>query len=303
MNEFLGTTPWSRITQDVKRKGRSPIVAAIAYIGSDAKDVLPLREGDFLICDASQRAIKQGVTNARSLAALHRRGVRIFSHEGLHAKVIVCGEFAWVGSANASKHSRDELTEASVRVVGTAVRTAMKWALSLATEDTELSGGDIRQLQQIPVSWAAKGGQPTRLKLAMEFPHDLAQLRIVEFPFEATSSAVKIAEVQKAELKRTLHITGSSLDWFQRTKSWESWRAGDWFIDVTRRRVRRPARVIRVSKQPSFDVVWFQELKTSNRIGIRALEEVVGDLSESFDRRKIRDKTAIHEIRRLYGLV
>jgi hypothetical protein len=97
MNEFLGTSPWTAITKDVARKRRGPIVAAISYVGVNARDVLPLRQGDFLICDASERAIKQGVTSAKSLASYLRNGVKVFSHEGLHSKVVATESFAWLG--------------------------------------------------------------------------------------------------------------------------------------------------------------------------------------------------------------
>ena len=139
MNEFIGTSPWVAITKDVARKRRGPVVAAISYVGAKASEVLPLRKGDFLICDASQRAIKQGVTSAKTLAAYLRKGVQIFSHEGLHSKVVATENFAWVGSANASGNSRDNLTEASVRIEGPVGRSSFKWALSLATEDAKLS--------------------------------------------------------------------------------------------------------------------------------------------------------------------
>jgi hypothetical protein len=52
MNEFVGISPWTAITKDVARKRRGPIVAAISYVGVSAAEVLPLRKGDFLICDA-----------------------------------------------------------------------------------------------------------------------------------------------------------------------------------------------------------------------------------------------------------
>ena len=88
MNDFVGTSPWLAITVDVARKKRGPIVAAVSYVGSNAKSVLPLRSGDFLICDASERAVKQGVTSAEALNRYKRNGVRVFSVEGLHSKVI-----------------------------------------------------------------------------------------------------------------------------------------------------------------------------------------------------------------------
>ena len=93
MNDFVGTSPWGKIRPEVARKRRGPIIAAVAYVGVKAHEVMPLRKGDFLICDASTRAIKQGVTSAKALKAFSAAGVQIYSHEGLHAKVIATDPF------------------------------------------------------------------------------------------------------------------------------------------------------------------------------------------------------------------
>ena len=158
------------ITADVARKNREPIVAAVSYVGSDAKSVLPLRSGDFLICDASEKAVKQGVTSAEALNRYKRNGVRVFSVEGLHSKVISSKQFSWVGSANASSNSRDRLIEASIRVEGPASRKAFNWALGLATEDAELTVSDIRELKRLPISWEARGGLPSKSKPLLTMP-------------------------------------------------------------------------------------------------------------------------------------
>lgn len=215
MSNFAGTSPWRLITADVVRKNRDPIAAAVSYVGSNAKSVLPLRSGDFLICDASERAIKQGVTSAKTLLGYKRSGIRVFSVEGLHSKVVSSEQFSWIGSANASSNSRDRLIEASIRVEGLASREAFNWASSLATEDGELTRSDIQALKRIPISWEARGGLPSKRLRVPIFPKKLTSLHIFEFTKEAHQYVTKIAEKEESEVKKTLKTSGTTLEWFE----------------------------------------------------------------------------------------
>lgn len=80
--------PWPAIRRDLDRPNRRPVVAVIGYIGKDAPTVMRLRKGDILVCDASETAVKGRLTNAAALQSFRKRGVRLFSLSGLHAKVI-----------------------------------------------------------------------------------------------------------------------------------------------------------------------------------------------------------------------
>jgi hypothetical protein len=306
MNEFVGTSPWAAITKDVARKRRGPIVAAISYVGVSASEVLPLRKGDFLICDASERAIKQGVTSAKSLASYLRIGVKVFSHEGLHSKVVATESFAWVGSANASRNSRDNLTEASVRIEGPAGRKAFEWALSLAVEDAELTAQDVRALAKIPVSWQARGGQPTRSNDVLEFPKDLKRLVIVELPNDAYSYMEKEADKQKIDVKKSLSAQSSRFDCF----FWEDKRkeqnlrpaVGDWVIPIMRFRLGKPWKIVKISKQPGYRIYWYQELRTPLRQRMTSLRSCIDGLDRSFGARIVTDKQQISKVRKIYGI-
>lgn len=70
-----------------------------------------------IVCDASQRALRSGSTHPAALAGLYKRKLRLLSKPGLHAKVFVVGNAAFVGSANASANSAGLLIEAVVRSV------------------------------------------------------------------------------------------------------------------------------------------------------------------------------------------
>ncbi len=120
-----GSELWERITKRVNA-AKCRVLAAIAYVGVDAPQLLPLEEGDILVCDAEPWRVRAGSTSADALETFFERGVRIYSHRGLHAKVVVLHQRAFVGSSNASKNSRDNLDEAILETTDTAaVRGAM----------------------------------------------------------------------------------------------------------------------------------------------------------------------------------
>lgn len=308
MSSFAGTSPWRLITADVARKNREPIVAAVSYVGSDAKSVLPLRSGDFLICDASEKAVKQGVTSAEALNRYKRNGIRVFSVEGLHSKVISSKQFSWVGSANASSNSRDRLIEASIRVEGPASRKAFNWALGLATDDAELTLGDIQTLKRIPISWEARGGLPSKRLRVPIFPKKLTSLHILEFTKEAHQYVAKIAEKEESEVKKTLKTSGTTLEWFElehkakKINKIKNVKVGDWFIDISFGRLGKPCRVVKISKTPKYSIVWFERIKTPLRQNVRGLRECVSGLESGFGSKKVADAKQISRIRKIYGL-
>ncbi len=97
-----------------------PVRAAIAYVGREAPELLPLGAGDTLVLDGSDESLAGGTTNPAALQVLFDRGVILVSVARLHAKLIVAGSEAagerktLVGSANASERSRTALREASL---------------------------------------------------------------------------------------------------------------------------------------------------------------------------------------------
>ena len=100
---FHGPSPWPHITRAIGTRGARH--AAIAYLGQDAPELLPLRAGDLLVVNASKAAIRAHATSPAALAYYLNKGVRVLSSPTLHAKVIVTNRRAVVGSANASENS------------------------------------------------------------------------------------------------------------------------------------------------------------------------------------------------------
>ncbi len=128
---FTGKTVWP----EIRRAGRTSRVRhiAVAYLGSAAPDLLPLRAGDTLVVDLSEDTVRKGSTNVEAAAKLLKRGIRLFTARFLHAKVFVFDNTVFVGSSNASGHSADTLIEAAARISSTAIaRTARQFVNGLA---------------------------------------------------------------------------------------------------------------------------------------------------------------------------
>lgn len=106
---------WNHLTVAARNNPEHSYVA-VAYFGADGAKLLPLASGSYLAVNASEAAVKAGQTCPAALIKLQRRGVRIFNVENLHAKLFVFGEAAFIGSANASNNSANNLVESIFRL-------------------------------------------------------------------------------------------------------------------------------------------------------------------------------------------
>lgn len=125
------------------RACKSPSFVAVAYVAKGGGDVLKLKKGSRLVVDASP-VVRAGLTHPDTLASLVRRGVRVFSYSGLHAKVFVFGRQAFVGSANVSASSRLRLQEAALACANPNVVAAARAFVRLLCVDEltpRISGG------------------------------------------------------------------------------------------------------------------------------------------------------------------
>ena len=107
MNELLCDKLWPTVKQLARRsKSRR---AAVAYVTSE--EFVKFGEGDLLVVDASNQAIKSGQTDAAVLAGMSKRGAELYSLEGLHGKLLLLDGTAVIGSANLSHSSAYAMIE------------------------------------------------------------------------------------------------------------------------------------------------------------------------------------------------
>jgi len=257
MAEFVTRNQWSAIQGDLKGK-RPPVTAVVSFIGKDADTLMPLRKGDRLVCNADDLTIKRGLTNPDALKRFHSKGVEVYSVVGLHAKVISGSDFAWVGSANASKSG---YIEATVRLGPTAAKRVRSWANELSQQETLLTGPDISRLQRLPRparSWAAR---PPRSDLELSAVRSLHLLWLDDWAGDKESQA---AEKEHDEMTSTLgRSTGvRRWRWFVWTREQDGLVEGAWIIPILSGRPSRPARIERSSLHRGFRIVWYQEVST-----------------------------------------
>ena len=110
---FLANRPWAHITK-LARASTQPADIAVAYVGSKADTLLPIKPASRLVVDASLACVQAGSTNPTTLINFHKRGVRIFSRPLLHAKTFVFDDLCIVGSTNISLRSQRQLFEAAI---------------------------------------------------------------------------------------------------------------------------------------------------------------------------------------------
>lgn len=108
--KFHAPHPWQEISKYAD-KGKGYV--AVPFIGKNAYQLLPLKEGSVLVTRFSEQAVRAGQVSPAEILKYIRYGVQVFSYDSLHAKVYVFSRRAFVGSANASKSSQT-LTEAVI---------------------------------------------------------------------------------------------------------------------------------------------------------------------------------------------
>lgn len=119
MDRIITGNVWTQLRALIKSNDRK--VAAIAYVSKGTP--LSFGDGDILVCDASDAAIKSGETDAVTLRRFRQNGAGIFSCENLHAKTLVSGSLVIVGSANLSASSENRLLEACLITTRSQIRS------------------------------------------------------------------------------------------------------------------------------------------------------------------------------------
>lgn len=147
MEQFLTGDIWKEVNKLLTKRQKK--IACIAYVTSDK---LELTKGDTLICDASTFAIKFGETSAKTIETYFNRGIKIFSNQQLHSKILLTDTFLVIGSANLSKRSAERLTESSIITDSDVlISQAKAFCHNLTEESTLLSEKDIQTLLKIEV--------------------------------------------------------------------------------------------------------------------------------------------------------
>jgi len=210
MDRFLSKNQvWPRINESVRSQSKQ-VIAAVAYVGIDAPDILPLKRDDMLVCNASKAAIKQGSTSALALEKFSSRGVLIFSQPRLHGKVVCLSKRAFVGSANISSRSKNDLYEAVIETTNKKlVASARKFVLDLATEYHQITKSEIKVFKKVKVSQIKETDDYDDPKIPLKIPKTMPRIYLMELIREPwTIKMEKVAGAQRRDVQGLIHERG-----------------------------------------------------------------------------------------------
>jgi len=227
---------WKEFAERVPEAGR--VRAAVAYLGSGASSLLPLRKGDRLVVDMSLRSVRAGATDPKEVRKYLRRGVEVFSRASLHAKFVIIDRQLIAGSANISGHAQNQLDEAAVITDDrAAVARAVDVFEQLCTEPVRKEYLDkcikeYRPPQMAGSKPAEKGAKKKQVVSAKLWVR--AGLRYLDLPEAEQETAAEVAE---RAAKLVLDYEQAEVDYTHYPapqKVFDAFRVGDWIIRCIR---------------------------------------------------------------------
>ncbi len=230
-------TLWRSLTDRIKLARH--VEAAVAYFGQEGSRLLPLNSGHRLVVDMSITTVRAGGTDPREIEKLIRRGVKVFTRRNLHAKIVVADKCVIVGSANVSKRSRDLLDEAGILADDRGVvRRAHEFIEKLCTEPVRPEY--LRECKRVyrPPHLARRGPASKRRQHRVQH----AKLWLVSLRESVAIPDSEVGRYGKGErkakelLKAAQRSKTSSFHWPYKPKMADELEAGDWIIQVLKRR-------------------------------------------------------------------
>ena len=273
MSVYINREPWKAITPRVEAATQR-VVAAMGYVGSEAHKLLPLAKGDLLVCDLSESAVKSGATNPEAILDFLKAKVTVRSRQGLHAKVVVLGRRAYVGSNNASDHSAKKLIEAAIETTDSSeVQKLRKFV-------EQLDGEEItkQRIQELMLLRPKRSRTPNGDIIVAELPRKIDVIKIVGLHYgQWTASEEKAAELGKSEAKTSSRKYGTGMK--QHATAISKWvydrlKIGDWvlFAFEDENEIWSPGVITSKSTHRNACAVWIAQpqCSTDKVIGVEA---------------------------------
>ncbi len=244
MDQLLTGNVWEQVAGLLKAADKK--IAAIAYVTSDAH--FSFREDDVLVCDASDSAIKSGETSAQTLKRLFDGGVCLFSCPGLHAKALVAGDLAIVGSSNLSASSATSLIEASLVTHRFQARSQIRaFIQKLIPISTPIDSGFVARVLNLPVAVRRRGGAP-RAAGSVEQPTNktwvVSTTPLSEQIHEREAEFAEAGEQTARERMTDPEDSVSWIRWVGKNRFRSTAKEGDSVIELERNKQKTRCRVI-----------------------------------------------------------
>lgn len=163
MKTLLSDDLWAELSQQSANHKR--IRAAISYVTARHLD---FRQGDLLICDASDDAIKGGLTSASVLRAFFDQGAELYSFDGLHSKVAVIDNHSLIGSANLSENAGVGTCEASLFTDDSQIAGLVQGFIeNVKSESIQVTEEFLQRIEALPVVRASGFSRQSKKKITV----------------------------------------------------------------------------------------------------------------------------------------
>lgn len=245
----------------------------MAYVSDDS--AIHFKNGDTLIVDASEGAIKAGLTSAAVLSRAVQKGAEVFSLPNLHAKVYVFDGTAIIGSSNTSISSAYRLLEAAVITDEPSVTSAARKLIGELQEKSERLGkAEIRRLLKLPVERRFSFTPKNRRAPAVN-PKPGATWLVAthNLDLKRYSKEVPLAERGLLAAEQSLSRSSSEAEWIRFYKASniaKAARVDDWVIQMwsakvgsRTRRVLRRAPIRYIQRESNCVRIYLENFKNS----------------------------------------
>ena len=273
MTRFLfGDLLWKQIAKRAKKARRKK--AAIAYVTKASP--LALKRGDVLVVDASDGAIASGQTSAAVLSSLLKKGVSLYSHNGLHAKVVIADSVLFSSSANLSESSVSKLLEAGIETDNpNTVSGAVGMIEKLIETSTMIAPAFIARIMQIEVK-KHFGGSKSKAVATAKGHRDPVTWLLGVHTVDDPKNPEELHRIERGTAKAEEFISNpkSSTSWIRygRKARVKEARRGDNIVVIHRetdeanpQRVYHHAPVLLVQEEPNCARVFYEELPNAKR--------------------------------------
>lgn len=204
---------WHHIQQALK--SGKPARIAVPFVGIGASRWIRPAPGSWVLTRCDLQSARAGQVSGQDLLAWHKRGIRLFNLQALHAKVFAFGRSAFIGSSNASVTSRDRLVEAGVWTTDKAMaQAAWQFVESHCLEEVDehfLSemAAAYRPPTAYPLQGEPRPGTPTKRKpQAADRTQDEAKLHLLRL-YAGTYSDAEERAAERAEADGQTRVDAS----------------------------------------------------------------------------------------------
>ena len=241
MLKVLTVDIWNQVAGKANGHKMEVAVAFVTDLGK-----LKMKNGDVLICDASDRNVSAGVVDRDLLAKLHRKGVRIVHYQNLHAKCARFGmgmNYTLIGSSNLSQNSSETLEEVAVMTNDLGAGAKVDARIEEGIDNgVEVDKGFLKRIMRLPrvKRFGGKRRKPTKLPKKKELGDRIWVVGPSSDTFSEDDEQVfddveKGAEAHRTSYPVAQHSAFEELIWLVRCDFVKKVRRGDWIVEIFER--------------------------------------------------------------------